>query len=125
MEDVEAIWAHLLGASWWIKRSFLARVGGYDEERLPYLYDDIDWGYRAREHGLRVMFNRRAIVDHYRPMTIQHWQARAPRLAVSEWRFCQLHPEVPPWFQPKFAAAMSVPTGGRRSAAITRFVPHR
>lgn len=119
----EASWAHLYGANSSIKRSFLGRVGGYDEERLPYGYEDLDWGYRAKAHGLRVMFNRRAIVEHWREMTVEHWQARAPRLAVSEWRFCQLHPEVEPWFAKKFADAAAVAPGGRRSAAAARFVP--
>jgi GT2 family glycosyltransferase len=119
----EASWAHLYGANSSIKTALLERVGGYDEERLPYGYEDLDWGYRAREHGLRVIFNRRAVVDHWRPMTVRDWQVRAPRLAVSEWRFCQLHPDVPPWFRRKFADAAARPPGGRRSAAALRLVP--
>lgn len=118
-----ASWAHLYGANSSIKRALLERVGGYDEERLPYGYEDLDWGYRAREHGLQVLLNRQAVVDHWRPMTIADWQARAPRLAISEWRFCELHPDIPPWFQPKFADAAAQPAGGRRSAAVLRFVP--
>ncbi len=121
----DASWAHLYGANCSIKRALLERVGGYDEERLPYGYEDLDWGYRAREHGLRVVLNRRAVVDHWRPMTVENWQVRAPRLAVSEWQFCQLHPEIQPWFHQKFSAAASVPPGGRRSAALARFVPRR
>ena len=87
LEGDEASWAHLYGANSSIKRSFLERVGGYDEERLPYLYEDIDWGYRAREHGVRVLYARRAIVDHWRPMTLDVWKSRAPMLAATEWRF--------------------------------------
>jgi GT2 family glycosyltransferase len=119
----QASWAHLYGANSSIKRRLLERVGGYDEERLPYGYEDLDWGYRAREHGLRVLLNRQAIVDHWRPMTVRDWQIRARRLAVSEWRFCQLHPDVSPWFQRKFADAAAQPAGGRRSATILRVVP--
>lgn len=121
----EASWAHLYGANASIKRGLLARVGGYDEDNLPYGYEDLDWGFRARSEGLRVVFNRRAIVDHWRTMTVGDWQARAPRLALSEWRFCQLHPEVRPWFQTMFADAAAVAPGGRRSAAVTRLIPPR
>ena len=74
---------------------------GYDEERLPYLYEDIDWGYRAKDHGLRVLYNRRAIVDHWRPMTLDVWKARAPMLAATEWQFTQLHPDVAPVVPPE------------------------
>jgi hypothetical protein len=119
----EASWAHLYGANSSIKRGLLERVGGYDEERLPYLYEDLDWSYRARQHGLRVIFNRRAVVDHWRPMSVDIWRARAPMLAAAEWQFCRLHPDVPPHYQPKLAAAARQPAGGRRSALATRFVP--
>jgi GT2 family glycosyltransferase len=125
INGIEAGWAQLYGANASLKRSFVQRVGPYEQEQLPYGYEDLDWAYRARSHGLRVLFNRRAVVDHWREMTVEHWQARAPRLAVSEWRFCQLHPEVEPWFQRKFADSMTVPSGGRRSAALARWVPPR
>jgi GT2 family glycosyltransferase len=123
LEGDEASWAHLYGANSSIKRRFLERVGGYDEERLPYLYEDIDWGYRAREHGLRVLYNRRAIVDHWRPMSLDVWKSRAPMLAATEWQFCQMHPDVAPWFHQKFSDAISRPRARGRGAALARFVP--
>ena len=125
IEGLEASWAHVYGANSSIKRSFLERVGDYDEERLPYLYEDLDWGYRARDHGLRVMVNRQAIVDHLGAMTLQQWLTRAPRLAASEWTFCRLHPQVPPWFHKKFSEAAVAPPQGSWAPAIARFVPRR
>jgi len=119
----EASWAHLYGANSSIKRSFLERVGGYDEQRLPYLYEDIDWGYRAREHGLRVLYNRRAVVDHWRPMTLDVWKARAPMLAATEWQFTTMHPDVEPWFFQKFSDAVARPRARGRGARAARFVP--
>jgi hypothetical protein len=121
----EASWAHLYGANSSIKRALLERVGGYDEQRLPYLYEDTDWGYRAREHGLRVMLNRHAVVDHWRPMSIEVWQKRAPMLAATEWQFCQLHPDVPPWFQGMFAEAAGCPPGGAKAVRLARIIPRR
>lgn len=119
----DATWAHLYGANSSIKRTFLERVGGYDEEGLPYLYEDLDWSYRAREHGLRVVYNRRAVVDHWRPMTVEVWQARAPMLAATEWRFCQMHPDVQPWFWRMFSEAARRPPSGRKARQLARFVP--
>jgi GT2 family glycosyltransferase len=123
LPGIEASWAHVYGANSSIKRSFLERVGGYDEERLPYLYEDIDWGYRADAHGLRVVYNRRAVVDHWRPMTLDVWKARAPQLAATEWQFCQMHPDVPPWFFQKFSDAAGRPRARGRGARAARFVP--
>jgi glycosyltransferase involved in cell wall biosynthesis len=125
IQGEQASWAHLYGANASIKRSFLERVGGYDEVRLPYLYEDLDWGYRARRHGLRVVFNRHAVVDHWRPMTVEVWQARAPMLAAAEWQFCQLHPDVPPWFWRLFKDAEQRPPARGRAARLARFVPER
>jgi GT2 family glycosyltransferase len=118
-------WAHLYTANCSIKREFLERVGGYDEQRLPFLYEDLDWGYRARGHGLRVIYNRNAVVDHWRPTTVETWKLRAPMLARSEWQFCQLHPEVEPWFWRLFSEAASVPSGRGRSRQLARFTPRR
>src|SRR3954471_8649284 len=119
----EGHWALLYGANCSIKVALLERVGGYDEERLPYLYEDIDFGYRAREHGLRVIYDRRAIVDHWRPMDLDVWKARAPMLAATEWQFCQLHPDVEPWFHTKFSDANRFPAAGTKARTLARFVP--
>jgi GT2 family glycosyltransferase len=119
----EGDWSTLYGANSSIKRSFLERVGGYDEERLPYLYEDLDWGYRARDHGLRVMYNRRAVVDHWRPMTLEVWQARAPMLAAAEWQFCQLHPDVAPYYWVMLSEPAQRPPSGRKARQLARFVP--
>ena len=118
-------WAHLYGANSSVKRTLLEAVGGYDEVRLPYGYEDLDWGYRAREHGLRVLYSPDAIVDHWRTMTVAHWQARAPRLARSEWQFCRLHPDVPPHFWRLFSEAAAAPPCRGRAARLAGIVPRR
>jgi GT2 family glycosyltransferase len=119
----QGTWAHVYGANSSIKRAFLERVGGYDEERLPYLYEDLDWGYRARQFGVRVLYNRRAVVDHWRPVTLDVWRTRAPQLAATEWQFVQKHPEVEPWFYRKFSWAAEQPPSGQRAVRLTPFVP--
>lgn len=119
----EGHWALLYTANSSIKRSFLERVGGYDEVRLPYGYEDLDWGYRAREHGLRVIYDRKAIVDHWRPMDVHFWKARTPRLAATEWQFCQLHPDIEPYFFALFSDAAGQPPGGVRARKLARWVP--
>lgn len=123
VEGEEGHWAMLYGANSSIKRAFLERVGGYDEERLPYLYEDMDWGRRALDHGLRVVYDREAIVDHWRPMTVEVWQARAPMLAATEWQFCQLHPDIEPWYFRMFSDAAKRPPSGDRARRLARWVP--
>lgn len=116
-------WAHIYGANSSIKVEFLQRVGGYDEERLPFLYEDIEWGYRARSHGVDVLYNRRAVVDHWKEATVDAWRARAPQLALTERRFCRLHPDIEPWFYPQLREAAAIPPSRGRGARLARFVP--
>jgi GT2 family glycosyltransferase len=125
ISGVEASWAHVYSANLSVKRTLLERTGGYGEQELPYLYEDLDWGYRARAHGLQVMFNRGAVVDHWRSTTVADWQARAGTLATAEWRFHMLHPDVPPWFLEKFSEAVARPPARGRAARLARIVPRR
>lgn len=124
IEGSEAAWAHVYGANLSVKKALLERVGGFDEERLPYLYEDLEWAYRASKHGLRVLYNRRAAVDHLRPgMTPEFWKERAPRIAAAERAFVTIHPEMEPWFHKMFsAAARQSPVRGR-GVKLARFVP--
>ena len=120
----EATWAHLYGANASVKKHLLERVGDFDEERLPYLYEDLDWAYRASKHGLRVLYNRRAIVDHVRPgMTLEFWKDKARRMAAAERQFVTKHPEMEPWFHKKFAAAARKPPLRGRAMKLAPYVP--
>lgn len=119
----EGTWAHLYTSNASVKRAMLELVGGFDEVWLPYGYEDLDWGYRAREHGLRVIYNRRAIVEHWQPMTLEFWQRRAPRLARSEFVFTRLHPDVRPYFRQRFAGAALTPAGRGLGARLAWVIP--
>ena len=124
IQGTEASWAHLYGANGSMKRALVERVGGYDEERLPYLYEDLDFAYRASKHGLRVLYNPRALVDHLRPgMTLEFWREKARRMAASERAFVAIHPEMEPWFFNKFSAAARRPPVRGRGAKLAPFVP--
>ncbi len=125
IQGTEASWAHVYSANVSVKRSFLERVGGFDEQLLPYGHEDLDWGYRARPHGLRVLFNRRAIVDHWRAMDLEFWKVRAERIAVTERRFCEKHPEVRPTLRERFSRAAARPPQRGRAARVAGYVPPR
>ncbi len=124
VNGTEAGWGHLYGANASIKRGLLERVGGFDAQRLPYGYEDLEWAYRASKVGLRVLYNRRAVVDHLRrDMTLAFWQRRMRRVAAAERRFVQMHPEIEPWFHRMFTAAGGEPATRGRGARLAPFVP--
>lgn len=123
LDGVEVEWGAFVGANTSLKRSFVERVGDFDAENLPYGYEDIDWAYRAHQNGMRLLYNRRAVVDHLRPMTLDFWKKRVRRVAASERAFAALHPEMPPWFHGVFSHAVRMPPARGRSVAVARFVP--
>ncbi len=125
IRDDEASWAHLYSANVSLKRSFLERLGGFDAERFPFGHEDLDLGYRGHQLGLRVIYNRRAAVDHWRPMSLELWKRKAIRIGASGRRFHDLYPELPPTLWQRFSAAAARPAQRGRAARIVRFVPRR
>lgn len=123
IEGTDAGWGRFVSANASVKRSFMGRVGGFDEQRFPYGYEDTDWAYRASKLGFRLLFNRRAVVDHLRTMDLEFWQKRARRVAAAERTFSELHPELPPWFHRLFTDAARQPPGRGRGLALAPFVP--
>lgn len=123
ISGTEAGWGRFYSANVSVKRSFAQRVGDFEEVRLPYGYEDVDWAYRASKLGLRVLFNRAAVVDHHRAMTLEFWKLRAARIAVSEREFTRLHPELEPWFFSMFSAALQEPPASGRGVRLARWIP--
>jgi GT2 family glycosyltransferase len=120
---IEAGWGRFYGANSSLKRSFIERVGDFDQEHFPYGYEDTDWAYRALKHGFRLLYNRAAVVDHLRPMSFEFWEKRVRRYAANERRFTRLHPELPPWWYGKFTEAMQMPPSRGRAIRVARYVP--
>lgn len=123
IHGIEAGWGRFYGANVSVKRSFVERVGGFDEERMPYLYDDLDFAYRASKHGLRVLYNRRAVVEHLREMDLSYWRSRMRQVAHAEREFVRLHPDVEPYFHDAFADAVAQPAARGRGRHLIRLVP--
>jgi GT2 family glycosyltransferase len=125
IQGIEAGWGRFYGANVSVKRSFVDRVGGFDEERLPYGYEDLDFAYRASKLGLRVLYDRQAVVEHLREMTLDFYKRRVRRIAAAERQFVRLHPEITPYFHRMFSSAASLPRARGRGIALIRWVPRR
>jgi GT2 family glycosyltransferase len=119
----EAGWGRFYTANASVKRELIERVGGFDEERLPFGYEDLDLAYRMHAHGFRLLFNRRACGEHLREMTIESVRDRMPMMASSERAFCAKHPEIPPYFLNLFRDAAARPPAPHRLARLAAVVP--
>ena len=122
IEGIEAGWGRFYGANVSAKREFLERVGGFDEVRLPYGYEDLDFGYRAHARGLRLLYNRAAVVEHLRTYDLAFYRRRVRRLARAEREFVGKHPELEPWFFRKFSYAARQPRASGRGRHLIRHV---
>ena len=125
IQGIEAGWGRFYGANVSLKTEFARRVGGFDEERLPYGYEDLEYAYRADKMGLRVLYNRKAVVQHLRVMTPEFWLKRVRRVAVAERQFVRMCPEIEPYFLRMFTAAAAEPPARGRGIKLARWVPER
>jgi glycosyltransferase involved in cell wall biosynthesis len=123
IDGIDAGWGRFYGANVSVKRGLLERVGGFDEERLPYGYEDLEWAYRASELGFRLLYNRHAVVEHLREMDLDFWKRRVRRIAAAERQFVRMHPEIPPYFHQMFSDAAARPPAHGRGAHLLRYVP--
>jgi GT2 family glycosyltransferase len=123
IEGDTASWFNFYTANISLPRALLERAGGFDEQRFPFLYEDLDLGCRLKELGFTLLYNRRADAEHLHPTTIADWQRRMAATATAERRWVEHRPEMPAYFHDRFsdAAALSPARGtGRR---LLRLVP--
>lgn len=59
----------LISACWLMKRDVPDQIGGLDEVFNPAQYEDLDFCYRARCHGWRVVYEPRAELYHFESVT--------------------------------------------------------
>ena len=123
IEGTDVGWGRFYTANSSIKRALIERAGGFDEERLPFLYEDLDLAYRLQPFGFRLLYNRDASVEHVHPVTVEEWKGRAAAVAVAEKEFVRLHPDVPPYFFNLFSEAARMPRARGRGVKLARWIP--
>jgi GT2 family glycosyltransferase len=125
IEGIDAGWGRFYTANASVKRELVERAGGFEEERLPFGYEDLDLALRMSELGFRLLYNRAAEAEHLHPMDLAFWRQRVRRIAASERAFVALHPDVPPYFHAMFSDAAAARPASRLGARVARVVPRR
>jgi GT2 family glycosyltransferase len=122
----EAPWWHFYTVNASAKRAMLERVGGFDEERFPFLYEDLDLAARMSEQGFRLHYDSGALAIHVHRQALSQWSGgRVQLIAAAERRFCARHAQARPYFRELFAAAREQPPARGRGARLASFVPRR
>lgn len=119
----QASWAHFYTANISLPRSLLEDVKGFDEQRFPFLYEDLDLGHRLDRRGFTLLYNRHATAEHLHPTTIDEWRKRMAATAIAEREWVSHHPEMPAYFHDRFAEAMRAPQSSGRAARLLRWIP--
>jgi len=109
-----------------LKTAMLDRVGGFDEERFPFHYEDIDLGLRLAEHVFRLLYAKHATAEHLHQIDFDEYARRMAAVARAEHDFVERHGLDDGWFHARLSEAMRRPTyRGRTGRALVRFVPRR
>jgi GT2 family glycosyltransferase len=119
----EVEWQRFYSCNVSVKRRMLEQVRGFDAERFPYGYEDLELARRMhQDHGFRLLYNERAAAEHLKTETLEGWRRNLKRIAIAERRFTTLYPSERPYFYERFRAAAQAPVARGRSAKLTRLV---
>jgi GT2 family glycosyltransferase len=118
-------WWHFYTANASVARELLERVGGFDEIELPFGYEDLDLARRMSDHGLELVYERRAVADHLVAITEESFRSRLPRLAASELVFTGRWPEADSYFRDLFLTYAGAAPASGRGVRLIRWIPRR
>jgi GT2 family glycosyltransferase len=121
----KASWFNFYTANISLPRALLDEVGGFDEEGFPFLYEDLDLGYRLDRRGFMLLYNRRAVAEHLHPTSIDEWNRRMASIATAERNWVRHRAEMPAYFHDRLAEAHAMPAARGRTTPLMRFVDPR
>jgi hypothetical protein len=121
----QASWAHFYACNASLKRALLERAGGFDAERFPFLYEELEAARRLADHGLRLRYNRAAEGEHLHHKALADMRGRMAATAAAERRWVALRPDMPAWFHDRYAAAMRARRVPRPLGRVAARVPGR
>jgi len=122
IDDVNISWQRFYSCNVSVKRDLLERTGGFDEQRFPFGYEDLELARRMHDRGLRLLYNERAVGEHLKIETLESWRRNMPRIAAAERRFTGIYPDQPAYFYDRFRIAAAAPPSRGRWARLARFV---
>lgn len=125
ISGVEASPGKLYTANVSLKRELLERAGGFDEERFPYLMEDVELALRLAPLGLRLLYNSSAVGDHHHPVTLEEYEERMRAVARAERMLVASHPQAEDLSRRRYSAVLESGPPRGRLAPLARLVPQR
>ncbi len=120
----DAQWSRFYSSNVSLKRDFYLAVGGFDPD-FEYDYEDLDFGWRAGERGMRLLYERDALVEHLHPYDWATLERRYRSHAAGERLMAANHDWFKPWFHGHIASAAAAPPASRLWPLLVDRVPRR
>jgi GT2 family glycosyltransferase len=120
----EAGWERFYSCNVSLKREFFLAAGGFDPD-FVFDYEDLDFGWRLGQDGLRLFYEPAAITQHLHAYDWSAIQRRYESHASGEWLMMTKHDWFRPWFHGQMEAAVREPPASRLWALGVDFIPER
>jgi GT2 family glycosyltransferase len=122
--DEDAGWTRFYSSNVSMKRSLFVRAGGFDPD-FVFDYEDLDFGYRLGESGMRLLYEPGAVVEHLHPYDWAGVRRRYESRAGAEQLMMSKHDWFTPWFHRQIEEAAAQRSASRVWALAVDLVPER
>jgi glycosyltransferase involved in cell wall biosynthesis len=122
--DQEAGWPRFYSSNVSMKRALFEAAGGFDPD-FVFDYEDLDFGWRLGQQGMRLLYEPEAVVEHLHPYEWAAVQRRYESRAGAEQLMMRKHDWFKPWFRGQVRQAAREPRASRAWALAVDRVPQR
>jgi GT2 family glycosyltransferase len=122
--DEDAGWTRFYSSNVSMKRSLFQAAGGFDPD-FVFDYEDLDFGYRLGQRGMRLLYQPGAVVEHLHPYDWAAVERRYRSRAGAEQLMMSKHDWFKPWFRGHIEQAASEPATSRLWTLVVDGVPQR
>jgi GT2 family glycosyltransferase len=123
-EGSDAGWARFYSSNVSLPRELFVAAGGFDRE-FVFDYEDLDFGWRLGQAGMRLVYEPAAVVEHLHPYDWSAVQRRYESRAPAEHLMMAKHDWFEPWFYGQIDAARREPPASRGWTLAVDWIPPR
>jgi GT2 family glycosyltransferase len=107
-----------------LKRALFDAAGGFDTD-FVFDYEDLDLAWRLHEQGMRLHYERGAVVEHLHPYEWEDVRRRYESRGAAERLMAAKHDWFAPWFHGQMQGALAEPPASRLWTLVVDWVPPR
>lgn len=115
-------WTRFYSSNVSLKRELFSAAGGFDPE-FTFDYEDLDFGWRLGQLGVRLLYEQSALVQHLHPYDWKSVESRYASRAGAERLMMRKHEWFMPWFHDQINAATAAPTASRLWTVVVDWIP--